>query len=119
MCLPNCRESRVISLNHVLEKMEQLEQSLSFKMVHEQFSSGDHASVADKLLPLVDQDAESSAMIEVCIVDLPCLSYTLCAQAFTTKKKLYNYNLSDKMTCLLIWLCHSLHQNLNIIDSLL
>ena len=65
VCLPNCREDPIISLDHVLEKMEQLEQSLSFKKVHEQFESGDHTAVVDKLLPLMDQDAESASLTEV------------------------------------------------------
>lgn len=65
ICLPNCRADLVISLDRVLEKMEQLEQSLSFKKVHEQFASGEYSTVVDKLLPLLDQDAESASMIEV------------------------------------------------------
>ena len=67
VCLPNCRADPVISLDRVLEKVEQLEQSLSFKKVHEQFASGEYSTVVDKLLPLLDQDAESASMIEVCI----------------------------------------------------
>ena len=47
--------------------MEQLEQSLSFKKVHEQFASGEYSIVIDKLLPLLDQDAESASMTEVCM----------------------------------------------------
>ena len=67
VCLPNCRSDPVISLDRVLERMKQLEQSLSFKKVHEQFASGDYSTVVDKLLPLLDQDAESASMIEVCV----------------------------------------------------
>ena len=55
----------MISLDRVLEKMEQLEQSLSFKKVHEQFASGEYSMVVDKLLPLLDEDAESASMTEV------------------------------------------------------
>lgn len=65
ICLSNCREDSVISLDHVLEKIQQLEHSLSFKKVHGQFASGEFAAVVDKLLPLLDEDAESAAMSEV------------------------------------------------------
>ena len=78
ICLPNCRSDPVISLDHVLERMEQLKQSLSFKKVHEQFASGDYSTVVDKLLPLLDQDAESASMVEVCIYTLfTCVLYFL------------------------------------------
>ena len=66
VCLPNCREDSVISLDCVLEKMDQLEQSLSFKKVHDQFAAGDYSLVVDKLLPLLDQESETTSMNEVC-----------------------------------------------------
>ena len=67
VCLPNCWADPVISLDHCLERMQQLEQSLSFKKVHEQFASGEYSTVVDKLLPLLDQDAESASLSEVCM----------------------------------------------------
>ena len=71
MCLPNCKEDQVISLDVVQEKRQQLEQSTSIKQIHSLFASEDYVTVVDKLLPLLDE--ESSTLMEVCVFVNACI----------------------------------------------
>ena len=45
------------TLDHVRDKLKQLEQCVSFKHIHDLFVSCEYSPVVDKLLPILEQDS--------------------------------------------------------------